>query len=519
MKRTELLFTSGLLVAVFGFSGCQTTSLPAGTITAPTQTVPAPEPEDFSFLPAATEATPTPALAEVLDPALLKSESLFSSSQLEVHKRLVQDGQVNDLLRYVLKIEVKEAVEGVRITELLPANIRFVSGDPAPTVQNNEYRWDFGALERGATREIAVTVQALDEGDHTICSDVFVQNRLCLPFFTGQPKLALTKSGPATIELNESGTWSVTVSNKGSAVARNVTIKDAFPAGLQATGAAEQILGDLEPDSSRTVAFKARAVQQGSFINTASASYRDGPAPATGSSPVTVVQSEILISKSGPTQAYVFKPETFEIAIQNTGDTDLRNVRITDLLPAGSTVAENGGGRVKDNAIGWVIPSLPAGASQLITTRIAATRPGIANSRVKLITAKGLEASDSHSTEWLAVPGVTISITDSKDPIRVGENTTYTIRVRNQGDFEPVSGVVTLQFNEKLSPKKVEGNARGLIDGQTVTFPRTTLEPGKHINLRVTAEGAQIGPGRAILSFTADFLSEPIISQETTNVY
>jgi hypothetical protein len=58
-----------------------------------------------------------------------------------------------------------------------------------------------------------------------------------------------------------------------------------------------------------------------------------------------------------------------------------------------------------------------------------------------------------------------------------------------------------------------------LIDGQTVSFPRTTLEPGKDINLRVTAEGVKIGPGRAILSFTADFLSEPVISQETTNVY
>jgi uncharacterized repeat protein (TIGR01451 family) len=519
MKRSPLFFASALAAAIFAFSGCQTTSLPAGTITAPTQTLPAPAPEDFSFLPTTPDAEPTPDLADALNPEPQANEVLFSSSQVQVSKRLVQEGQVNDALRYVLKIGAKEAVDGVRITETLPATIRFVSGNPTPTVRNNEYLWDLGALERGASREIAVTVQAMGEGDHTICSDISVQNRLCLPFFTGQPKLEVTKSGPATIELNESGTWLVTVANKGSAVARDVNVKDTFPVGLQAPEKATQSLGDLAPETSKTVRFNARAVQQGSFTNTASASYRGGPAPATGSSPVTVVQSEILISKRGPAQAYVFKPETFQIAIRNTGDTELRNVRITDLLPEGTTVADNGGGRVKDNAIGWVIPSLPAGASQLITTRIAATRTGIANNRVKLITAQGLEASDNHSTEWLAVPGVTISITDSKDPIRGGESTTYSIRVRNQGDFEPVSGTVTLQFNEKLSPKTVEGDARGLIDGQTVTFPRTTLEPGKDINLRVTAEGAQIGPGRAILSFTADFLSEPVISQETTNVY
>ena len=132
---------------------------------------------------------------------------------------------------------------------------------------------------------------------------------------------------------------------------------------------------------------------------------------------------------------------------------------------------------------------------------------------------KLIRATSSHQTEWLAVPGVTISITDSKDPIRVGESTAYTIRVRNQGDFEPVSGAVTLEFKDTLIPQTAAGDARGLIDGQTVTFPRTTLEPGKDINLRVTAKGAQIGPGRAVLSFTADFLSEPVINQETTNVY
>lgn len=519
MKRTHLFFAFGLAAVIFAFSGCQTTSLPAGTITAPTQAVPAPAPEDFSFLPATPEPEPTPDLAEALSPAPQANEVLFSSSQVEVRKRLVQEGQVNDALRYVLKVKVKEAIEGLRITETLPANFRFVAAEPAPTVRNNEYLWNFGPLKNGATREVVVTVQSLSEGNHKICSAVSVDNRLCLPFFAGQPKLAVTKSGPATIELNETGTWTVTVANNGSAVARDVSVKDAFPAGLQAIGNATQSLGDLAPETSKAVTFKARAVQQGSFTNTASASYRGGPAPATGSSPLTVVQSAIQISKSGPAQAYVFKPETFQIAIKNTGDTDLANVRITDLLPEGSTVSDNGGGRVKGNAIGWAIPSLPAGASQLITTRVAATRPGIATSTVRLVTAQGLEASSSQQTEWLAVPGVTISITDSKDPIRVGEDTIYTIRVRNQGDFEPVSGTVTLQFNEKLSPKTVEGDARGLIDGQTVTFPRTTLEPGKDINLRVTAEGAKIGPGRTILSFSADFLSEPVISQETTNVY
>ncbi|CAI8294548.1 MAG: Large cysteine-rich periplasmic protein omcB [Opitutia bacterium UBA7350] len=517
MKLKTLLLASSIFAVLLNFSGCQTTSPPSGTVSTKAEPPPIPTPEDFSVLPPTVE--PASDLEDALPAETKANEVLFSSSQVEVRKELVQAGQVGDPLRYLLKIDVKEAINGLRVTETLPSNIRFISADPSPAVSEQEYLWTFGVLNPGATKEIAVVVQALSEGDHRICSAVSVDNRLCLPFFTGQPKLAVTKSGPKTIELNESGIWSVTVTNQGSAVARKVTVADSFPQGLQALSPVNQTIGDLDPKSSRTVEFSARAIQQGAFTNTAEANYQGSPAPATGSTPVTVVQSAIQITKSGPIQAYVFKPETFQIAVQNSGDTDLSNVRITDLLPVGTSIADNGGGRVKNNAIGWVIPSLPAGASQLITTRIAATQTGLTTNTVKLFTAQGLEATSSHQTEWLAVPGVTISITDSKDPIRVGESTAYTIRVRNQGDFEPVSGAVTLEFKDTLIPQTAAGDARGLIDGQTVTFPRTTLEPGKDINLRVTAKGAQIGPGRAVLSFTADFLSEPVINQETTNVY
>ena len=48
-------------------------------------------------------------------------------------------------------------------------------------------------------------------------------------------------------------------------------------------------------------------------------------------------------------------PTTFDIAIENVGDTDLSN-GITDLK--GSSV-QNSGGRVSGDAIGWMIPRLP----------------------------------------------------------------------------------------------------------------------------------------------------------------
>jgi uncharacterized repeat protein (TIGR01451 family) len=431
---------------------------------------------------------------------------------------------VGGALKYRISIEAKDDLQNVRVTEAFPAGVSFTSASPAGSRAGNNVSWSFASLRKGKTQNINITCTPNTEGDHQICSTVTVDNVFCIDIFAGQPKLAVVKKGPQSIELGEEASWTVTVTNNGSATATNVVVTDTLPDAFTPTSNLRQSVGNLAPGETKSVTYAAKAVKQGNFTNRAVASYDGGEDGGPGSSPIAstpiaVVQSGIRVRKVGPAEAYVFKPVTFDITIENTGDTDLKNVRITDILPKGAAVADNGRGRVSGNAIGWMIPNLPAGSSQLIRTEVAATRKGQSTNTVKVLSENGLEASDSVTTNWLAVPGVTIDITDSKDPIREGEPVNYTIQVKNQGEFEPVSGTVTVTFTDGIKPTAVAGDAQGTISGQTVTFPRTTLEPSKDTNLSITAEGAKIGAGRVIMNFSADFLNDPIISQEATNVY
>jgi uncharacterized repeat protein (TIGR01451 family) len=508
MNRLFSIFTVVLSFAAFALSGCQTAapSKTASVYTAPAKT---------TWQAASTQPAPVKQTAVRND-----SDVIFKTNQIKVTKTVLETASVGGTVKYRIELSALEDVNTVRITETIPAGILFKSATPSPKLSGNNAAWVFPSMEKGQTQNIDVTVTPTAEGDHQICSTVSVDNAFCLNLFSGQPKLDVVKQGPASIELGEIATWTVTVTNNGSADATNVVVTDTLPKAFEPTTKLRQEVGTITPGETRVVEYSAKAIAQGEFRNHAVATYDGGPAIAGESSaPITVVQSGIRIRKTGPAEAYVFKPVAFSITIENTGDTDLTNVRITDILPKGSSVADNGRGRVSGNAIGWMIPNLPAGSSQLITTEIAATRKGKSTNTVKVLTENGLEASDAVTTDWLAVPGVTVSITDSKDPVRVQETTTYSIQVRNQGKFEPVSGTVTVTFNDKIKPTAVAGDAQGIIDGQTVTFPRTTLEPGKDTNLTITAEGANIGPGRAAMNFSADFLSDPIISQETTNVY
>jgi uncharacterized repeat protein (TIGR01451 family) len=521
---------SSLLALILGFvlfavTGCQT---PEPTrvnpnYTAPTQSAATP-PSGAQAAPDSSAADVQPATAETTDAQSV--EVIFNTNQIKVTKTVLEEASVGGIIQYRIQLHALEDVHRVRVTETMPEGIAFKSASPATSLTDNQVSWLFASIQQGSTQTIDVSVTPTQEGHHHIQSIVSVDNHYLHKLFSGQPKLDVVKQGPTHIELGEIATWTVTVTNNGTANATGVVVTDTLPEAFEPTSSLRQVIGTLSTGETRTVEYSAKAVAQGEFRNHAVATYEGGPDSSSDASashhssvPITVVQSGIRVRKNGPEEAYVFKPVPFTITIENTGDTDLKNVRITDLLPEGSSVADNGRGRVSGNAIGWMIPNLPAGASQLITTEIAATGTGQSTNTVKVLTENGLEASDTVTTNWLAVPGVTVSITDTKDPVRVNEATIYKIKVSNQGKFEPVSGTVTVTFNDKIKPISVAGDAQGTIDGQTVTFPRTTLEPGKDTELSITAEGANIGPGRAAMNFSADFLSDPIISQETTNVY
>ena len=76
---------------------------------------------------------------------------------------------------------------------------------------------------------------------------------------------------------------------------------------------------------------------------------------------------------------------------------------------------------------------------------------------------------------------MTLSIVDSKDPITIGETTELSIRVRNQGEFEPVKGQIEIRFSEHLKPINILNAIEGTISDNTVLIPAVLLQPGKDV--------------------------------------
>lgn len=454
---------------------------------------------------------------------------VFENDRVIVRKTLIQSNQVGSEILYEISLEILKNIEALTLEESIPETFIINGTKPAYSSANESLEanskapitWSYKDLKADQKETILISLTPMIQGDHSISTQVRLEKSLDLELYVGQPNLKISLNSPNTVELGDNASWDLVLTNQGSAVANNVQLNAQLSKAFQSVEPVVYEIKQLDIGASRTYSFSAEALTQGSFENRFHAAYRDSSPETEGAaeSSTTIVQSAIKVDKVGPESAYVFKPETYQIKISNTGDTDLKNVRITDILSENYSVINPGQGRISGDAIGWLIPELPAGSQQLITTVMTSNRPGEASVNTLLKTENGLETSDQFLTQWLAVPGVTLSITDAKDPLTLGESTEYTIRVRNQGEFEPVNGQIIIDFSEHLKPLAILNEVEGTLSQDRISIPAIVLKPGKDILIKVSAEAIKMGSGRANLNFTADFLVNPVISQESTNIY
>ena len=121
-------------------------------------------------------------------------------------------------------------------------------------------------------------------------------------------------------------------------------------------------------------------------------------------------------------------------------------------------------------------------------------------------------------TEWKGVAAILLETKDDPDPIQVGENVMYIIRVTNQGTAKDTNIKVFANFGKEVSP--VSASVGGKIEGNTVRFSAlATLEPKQVVTYTITAKGAATGDHRLKVSLTSDVLSAAVIHEESTHVY
>jgi uncharacterized membrane protein len=106
------------------------------------------------------------------------------------------------------------------------------------------------------------------------------------------------------------------------------------------------------------------------------------------------------------------------------------------------------------------------------------------------------------------------------DPIEIGSDTRYRLRVVNQGTKAATNIQIQVDFPDGLLPTAVNSSLRNAIRGQQVVFePINSMSPRDEISIIIEARGQSAGDHRVVVNMRTDGRSSPVSKQETTNVY
>ncbi|MFN8168623.1 MAG: hypothetical protein U0S36_07540 [Candidatus Nanopelagicales bacterium] len=268
---------------------------------------------------------------------------------------------------------------------------------------------------------------------------------------TASADLALTKSGPLTVDAGASISYVLTVSSNGPSDAVGLSVTDTLPAGVSFVSAsgsgwtctaagdvsvtcttAALAAGATAPAITVVVTAPARGA---TLVNRASVTATTAdPVPANNDASATTQvagSADLSLVKSGPANVITGDRVSYSLVVRNDGPDDAVAVEVVDTLPAGVTfVSAAGSGWTCTNAgsvsVTCTLPSLADGATAptiTLVVRAPATAGSLLNTAsASSATADPTPANNSSSAPTVVVPGGSGDNGDPGDPGNPGDN-------------------------------------------------------------------------------------------------
>lgn len=425
--------------------------------------------------------------------------------------------------QYPLEFDVKacDDVCDVVVSTHLPEGVTYIRSQPEGKVDGRKITWNIGPMKKGECRPAKVWLKCECEGEQCACfCATAVPVRFC-SLLCAKPILTCEKCGPDEACPGDPVQYVITVGNKGSCAAEDVVVTDNVPDGLEHSSCLRTLtfkLGSLQPCETKKVNVCFTAVKRGKVCNTAVVTACN--ADTTSCQWCTNICKECIeLTKVGPKEQQIGKNADYQITVVNTGDKPLTEVVVTDVAPSSTSIVAANGATINGNQAVWKLKELKPGEKVSFTLTLTTCVPGCFTNRVSVTNCQGCNQCAEFTTRWKGRPALNVCITDSDDPICVGDTTSYTITVINQGSESDSNVAVTVRFPKEIVPVAAVGDTAGTVSGQVVTFaPYNNFSPRQTLRFRVDARGKESGDARIVAEVSSDSIKTPIVQQESTIV-
>lgn len=426
-----------------------------------------------------------------------------------------------------VKNEGKTDAVGVQIHDEIPQGTQLLNTYPAAQVApNGEITWNVGTMPSGTMATVKMELIPTQEGEIGSVATVTTRSVASAKTVATRPLLKVETFGDASILLGTSTELSIVVSNPGTGVTRDVVLSETVPSELQFEGGAELLykVGDLQPGESKTTKLPLTAVRPGRFSNKIVA--KSAPnLTVENVLEMEVTAPQLALSLEGPGKRFLEKEGTYRLVLKNSGTASAKNVEMTVTLPPGWTFnrANNFGAFLKESRrVMWKLEEL--GATETATAEVVVTPVEIGafsmNYNASAEICPAINGQKNVSVEGIAA--LMFQVVDSNDPIQVGEETTYTVEVMNQGSKQAENVQVAVDIPAGLQVVTCDENARtaNAADGKQLLFNAIpTLGPKATKTYRFTLRGVASGDQRVAVKLSSREFQTPIVKEESTRVF
>ena len=415
----------------------------------------------------------------------------------------------------------------VSLSDTLPAGVSFVSATPSQGSPCNHSAGTvtcaLGTIANGASASVQINVTPQSTGSITnsatassAVSDPNSANNTASAATTVNPaaNLALTKSdSPDPVLQGSELTYTLGVTNNGPSSASSVVITDTLPSGVtynsglasqgscvNTSGTVTCSLGTIANGASATATIKVTPPSTGSITNQASvtSAVSDPVAANNTASAVTTVDpvADLAITKTdSPDPVSSGQQLTYTLAVHNNGPSGAAGVTVTDTLPAGvtynSATPSQGSCNLASGTVTCSLGSVANGGnasvSLVVTPTTSSSLTNTANVSATTADPALVNNSSTATTTVDPVADLTLSKTDTPDPVLSGHQLTYTLAVHNNGPASApgVSLSDSLPSGVTFVSATASPSGSCFPSGSTVICALGTIASGATVNVEI----------------------------------
>lgn len=418
------------------------------------------------------------------------------------------------------------AASGVEIRDEIPRGARLQNTKPqASQSAQGGLVWKIGTLNPNEDVTVEIELMPTDEGEIGSVATVQFQTEASVRVKATRPLLAIETEGPEKVLKGEQVMLKITVSNPGSGIAEGVVVEEHVPAGFRHAAGAEleYEIGNLAPGESRELELAMEAVHAGPLVNVITV--RGEPNLRTqNQKSIEVIAPQLQVAVEGPNRRYLEREAVYSLSVRNPGTAPARQVEMAVELPPGMKfVSGSNQAYYEENTrtVHWKLEEIPVqDGPPPVQLTLMPVEAGQHTLRLVSFDNSGASAEVEQAVVVEGISALFFEVADMDDPIEVGGQTMYEIRVVNQGSKEATNVQLAAELPPGLKPIAAEGPTRhGIESGRVVFAPLPRLAPKADTTYRIRVQGVQPGDLRMKVQVVTDEIRTPITKEESTRVY